>query len=74
MICNRPGPNDSHHVRIRGNAGTGQKPSDFFCIPLCREHHGAIHQKGTTTFEQQYQVSLPFLVMMVCQEWIENNF
>lgn len=73
MVCNLPGPNDPHHVRVRGNAGVGQKPSDFFTIPLCRVHHDEIHKHGSTTFEQKYQVSLPFLVMMVLQEWVKEN-
>lgn len=70
MICSRPGQNDPHHCRILNSAGVSQKPPDFFCIPLCRDHHNELHQHGSTSFEQKYQVSLPVLVMQTCQEWI----
>jgi hypothetical protein len=58
---------------MNGNAGTGLKPSDFYCIPLCRTHHNAIHNNGSKTFEDVYNVSLTELVLMVCQEWIKEN-
>lgn len=36
-------PSDAHH--IIGYGGTmGGKPSDLFCMPLCRIHHQMVHE------------------------------
>lgn len=36
---------DAHHIKARG-AGSG-KQNDFTAVPLCRQHHGELHQMGT---------------------------
>ena len=41
MACNRPGPNQAHHVSTRG-AGGDDVPQNL--MPLCEEHHQAWHQ------------------------------
>ena len=73
VICNRPGQSDPHHVRIFGNAGTGQKPDDCWCIPLCREHHNEIHSIGMYSFQERHNVLMVKLLMLVCQEWIKKD-
>lgn len=48
-ICGKPGP-DAAHIRaasaLHGKRETGgqEKPSDKWCVPLCREHHDAQHK------------------------------
>lgn len=73
MVCGSAPPSDPHHVVIPGNSGMGQKPSDFWCVPLCHEHHTELHSQGRDTFERKYQISLPFLVMKICQGWIKKT-
>lgn len=34
----------AHHVRTAANSGTGIKPHDRFCVPLCAYHHDSIHR------------------------------
>lgn len=48
----------AHHVRVGTGGGTGAKPSDRFCVPLCGAHHHEGHQKGWKTFEAKYHVDL----------------
>jgi len=48
-VSNRPGQDGLiayHHVRELGGGGTGLKPSDYDCVPLCDYHHKLWHQKG----------------------------
>jgi len=35
-----------HHCRHLGGGGTALKPSDYHCIPLCDNHHKAVHHYG----------------------------
>lgn len=37
------GPMHAHHVRTAANSGTGMKPDDKFCVPLCAAHHSELH-------------------------------
>jgi hypothetical protein len=37
-----------HHVRTSENSGTGIKPKHWFGVPLCHEHHRAIHSTAAT--------------------------
>ena len=36
-------PVQVHHVRKYGWGAMGRKPGDYFCIPLCHEHHDMAH-------------------------------
>lgn len=55
VCCNVPlglvcrGDIVAHHVRIGMNGGTGIKPSDCYCVPLCAECHNRVH-RGERTF------------------------
>jgi hypothetical protein len=50
--CGRPA--EAHHAL--GRRGVGVKPSDFGCVPLCREHHRECHEKGTKTFQREHNL------------------
>lgn len=54
----RGSPIESAHVRDGTDGGTGLKPSDRWCISLCRDHHLEQHQIGERTFEQKYDLDL----------------
>lgn len=36
----------AHHVRLGSQAGMGQKPSDYRCVPLCAYEHDLLHKTG----------------------------
>jgi hypothetical protein len=40
----------AHHIRIGTNGGTGIKPGDNHCVPLCVDCHADLHQIGEATF------------------------
>lgn len=52
----------AHHVR-KGipdeteRGGTGKKPHDKWCVPICEEHHEIAHH-GHDSFERKYGIDL----------------
>lgn len=46
------------HVRTGTDGGIAMKPSDRWCISLCREHHREQHQMGECAFEAKYNLEL----------------
>ena len=50
---------EAAHVRVGTDGGTGFKPHDVFCIPLCEYHHGQQHSTGERTFEVKYPHAFP---------------
>jgi hypothetical protein len=48
LIC-KTGPCDAHHLKIAQPRSLGRKVSDEFTVPLCREHHQALHRHGSET-------------------------
>lgn len=52
IACGKPAPSECAHIRTGTDAGTGLKPSDRFCLPLCGPfgcHHNQ-HQVGEAEF------------------------
>jgi hypothetical protein len=45
LICQRS-PGDAHHLKFAHPAALGRKVSDEFTVPLCRDHHHALHRHG----------------------------
>jgi hypothetical protein len=45
LICQRS-PCDAHHLKFAEPRALGRKVSDEFTVPLCREHHQALHRHG----------------------------
>lgn len=60
--CSVPGcqlmPIEVAHVRRGGRGGIGRKPSDAYCLALCREHHAEQHQIGEVSFENRHGFSM----------------
>lgn len=48
LICQRS-PCDAHHLRFAQPRALGRKVSDEFTVPLCRDHHTALHYQGNET-------------------------
>ncbi len=48
----------AHHVRLGTDGAAGRKPSDYYTVPLCSDHHEEIHKKGEQTFQDKYGIPL----------------
>lgn len=46
------------HVRNGTDGGMGMKPSDRWCISLCKDCHARQHNVGETTFADHHQIDL----------------
>lgn len=52
VICEHPA--EAHHAL--GYRGMATKPSDYTCVPLCRDHHNELHRTSTLHMEEKYDV------------------
>jgi hypothetical protein len=52
-----------------GDGGTGQKSSDFSCIPLTAVEHRLYHQVGRDRFEIRYRINCRELVKRLNSLW-----
>lgn len=62
---------DPAHIRTESRlhgkeeTGGGRKPSDRWCLPLCRHHHDAQHAAGNElNFWKMFRID-PFLLALV---------
>lgn len=66
--CSVPGcralPTECAHVRCGTDGGLGLKPSDKWCLSLCRDHHLEQHDIGERAFETKYDLDL---VKIACE-------
>lgn len=46
------------HVRSGTSAGMGFKPSDRFCLSLCRDCHNEQHRMGEGPFERKHGINM----------------
>lgn len=46
------------HVRLGTDGGMGQKPSDKWCISLCRDCHSEQHRIGEASFEVRHGINM----------------
>jgi len=56
------------HVRSGTDGGMGVKPSDRFCISLCRDHHAEQHQIGEPAFEERHGIDMKRLAEAFTKE------
>lgn len=65
--CSVPGcedmPIECAHVRTGTDGGMGMKPSDVWCISLCRAHHAEQHNIGEPEFEKLHRIDMKRLAM-----------
>ena len=54
-------PIECAHVRTGTDGGTALKPSDRWCISLCRFHHAEQHRLGEPRFEIKHGICLIWL-------------
>lgn len=46
------------HVREGTDGGMGMKPSDWWCISLCRDCHSEQHRMGEGPFEKAHKINM----------------
>lgn len=51
------------HVRNGTDGGMGIKPSDKWCISLCKSCHSQQHQQGEETFQKAHGIDMKKLAM-----------
>lgn len=56
-------PIECAHVRSGTDGGVGMKPSDRWCISLCRDHHRIQHEIGEAAFQTTYGVDMKALAI-----------
>jgi hypothetical protein len=69
LVCQRS-PGNAHHLKFSQPATLGRKVSDEFTVPLCRDHHHALHRHGN---ENQLVGDLPDCPNRDCKGAMENE-
>lgn len=49
--------------------GTSRKADARTIVPLCRPHHGELHQAGSATFQSRYALDLPATAHRIATAW-----
>lgn len=61
-------PIEVAHVRAGSDAGMGRKPSDWFTVSMCRDHHAEQHRIGEGPFERAHRIDLHALAAEFASE------
>jgi hypothetical protein len=75
IICRAPA--EPHHCRSTTTipyqlaGGTGLKPNDLMCIPLCRIHHHEAHNE--IEFEEKHKVDLKRELIFYLAKYIQER-
>ncbi|MFQ5904834.1 MAG: DUF968 domain-containing protein [Candidatus Binatia bacterium] len=65
-------PSEAHHAGgIVSGRGTGQKGSDYQCIPACRAHHHFYHTMGRMNFEHRFKVDVRATIIAMLEKYVE---
>lgn len=70
LVCGNNIETQAAHIRFsdqraaKVNPGVGQKPHDFWCVPLCGRHHREQHEVGNEAkFWDQAMIDPLFVAM-----------
>lgn len=66
-VCHKLGVH-AHHLTTRGAGG-----SDLAVVPLCADHHNAIHTRGDRTFGDAVGVNLWEVAHNLVTEWFTKE-
>ena len=69
--CDVPA-DDPHHIVVAGFKGMGSKTPDYWAIPLCREHHDALHH-NRTEWEERYGSQWEHAALTMLQHMIAET-
>lgn len=51
-------PIEVMHIRTGSDASMGRKPSDWFTVSGCKDHHSEQHRIGEKSFARKYSIDL----------------
>ena len=68
LICGQD--SIAHHVRFPGFCGIGQKPSDYFTVPLCQYPcHNILHNIGEMKFWNEHNIDIKIEIIKLLIEF-----
>jgi len=68
-VCGEP--TEPHHLLT---GGVALKGSDFGCVPLCRYHHGRLHESTLREFNSRHNFSLVEIGLTLLTKWADRNW
>ncbi len=71
--CGRPA-SEAHHVKlISVLGGMGTKPSDAVAVPICRQCHNAIAERGERALFNTWSVDVELAIVRLLAEWLGGS-
>lgn len=73
LVCGDNVSVEAAHIRFtdrraaKFNPGVGQKPSDFWCVPLCGRHHREQHEMGN---EEKFWTEVAMIDPISVAPWL----
>lgn len=66
VVCDAEAPIEAAHVRLGSGAGMGQKPHDYYAVPLCgwREDNVGCHRRQHAIGEKTFWKDLDVQAIM----------
>ena len=63
----------AHHVTVNADRGLGQKPSDYWCIPLTAEQHDLLHRTGERTYWERRELNPHRIAGVMMMAYLEDQ-
>jgi hypothetical protein len=63
----------AHHVRMGAGAGMGQKPSDFWAVPLTSDEHHDLHSNGEAGFWAKHDKDPRIIICRLITLWLGED-
>lgn len=63
----------AHHVTVHANRGIGQKPSDYWCLPLDYWLHNNLHHVGERTFWDFHNMDPHLLIAEHLEKYLKTR-
>lgn len=63
----------AHHVTVMANRGVGQKPCDFWAIPLEYNMHEDLHQHGEKSFWMDQRLNPHKVITSIQKRYISRE-
>ena len=70
LVCGGDQELQAHHCRLLGSKGTGLKPPDTYCVPLCFKCHLKLHSGGERNFWIIHNIDVARKIIELQTEYI----
>lgn len=61
-----------HESSVSSTPSMGLKCSDYFAVPLCREHHDKLGSLGVKTFYSMYSMDIKKIIIILLKSYIKE--